>query len=345
MIGLVSTEQWENIGDLLRVQFHVPMDQSVRPYKGLGPAVVEIAMSTAQFFAHKRSVSFAKGLTPHIENIIPFYIKEAYQVQSLDPSLLIKLSAKDSNLKKEAQSELEAWIQSLKKDTLFVVAAEDHPITGEIYDLHDLERLLSDKKIFLIRLSHANHTNQSLGEVSAYSVRICSFGSDLALAIFGSKFKSIGLVSQLMPWSFPDIENKISRFSLAVQDQQRISNFKTNLKENFYSLKSDQSLGDRLVLHFQGVSADRLIDILSQSVELQKESGLSSAEICKYLWTPNACFNGTFQNESKWWYQGPSAEQQKEMLVVYGDLLKIDQLPRIIVDVVNWIKSEQTWTY
>jgi hypothetical protein len=345
VVSLSSVEVWENLGDQLKSELSLSIDQSVRPYKGLGAALVEVALGTAQFFAHKRALVFAKGFSPNIENLIPFYIKEAYQVQPIDPALILRFSSKNKTIVEQARNELESWGQSLKKDTLFVVATEDHPITGELYNLDEIENYLNNKKIFFIRLSHFSHHLKAKADIPAYSVKICAYGTDLALAIFGAKTKAIGLVSHLMPWTNSEVEHKFKNYSVAQVDESKILAIESQLKDFCYPFKSELRSFDRLVLQFPQISGDRMIQVLSESLELQKESGLSSLEIKKRLWSPNVCYLKTYQSESKWWHQGPTAQQQKEMLVLSSDLLKLNELPRILREAAAWIRSEQSWKF
>lgn len=340
-LGLYSTEKWESLGDRLRSDFQLQPTESVRPYKGLGPSAFEISLSLAQFFAHKRAIGFCKGFSPWIDELHPYFIKEAYQIQNLDPSHFLKMA--DRGEGDQTSSLVQDWVQSLKKDTLFVVACEDHPITGEVYDLSALDQQLNDKKIFFIRLSSrpAGKGPVRLGE---YSIRLFSYGSDLALGFFGSKCKALGIFSNKMFWSDDDLNS--SKLYMSPSEQvDDVDRFEKELSQFRFQFQISSRLKDRLVLIFPEVSADRMMKSLSQNLELQKELGFNSSDIQNQLWSANSCFQDSHLVEWKWWFQGPSVSQRRDLLLIGTELLKSKKLVALLQSTYQSLKAEQTWSY
>src|SRR5437868_6339989 len=141
-LALVPLEEWEKLNDQLKIQFSLPAENSVKIYKGMAHAVFETAQGTAQFLSHKRSLGVVKGQTPYFDSLLPYFYKEVFGVQAI------------SHL---ALTDPEVWVNSLKKDTIFVLLAEDHPVTGELYNYDRLDELLNEKKIFSFRISHFRH--------------------------------------------------------------------------------------------------------------------------------------------------------------------------------------------
>ncbi|HEY8270180.1 MAG TPA: hypothetical protein VIG33_04780, partial [Pseudobdellovibrionaceae bacterium] len=141
-LALIPLEEWERLNDQLKIDFSLPAGNSARIYKGMAHAVFETAQGTAQFFSHKRSLGVVKGQTSYFDSLLPYFYKEVFSVQAMSHLAVV---------------DPEVWVNSLKKDTSFVLFSEDHPVTGELYDYDHLDELLNEKKIFAFRISHFRH--------------------------------------------------------------------------------------------------------------------------------------------------------------------------------------------
>lgn len=122
-IDFISPESWQSLCDHLSELVKISKKNSLRVYNSSYSALYEVVVGTAQFMSHKRSVAAIKGMSPHIPKLLPYFFKETYAVQLANLSQVI--SPKE-------------WVDALKKDTLFVVFAEDHPITGEFLNSKSL---------------------------------------------------------------------------------------------------------------------------------------------------------------------------------------------------------------
>ena len=115
-LDLFPLETWETLNSTIKTAWNVPEDVSVRTFSNLPTAVYEVAQGTAQFLSHKRSLAVIKGQSFVFQPLLPYFYKEAYQIQILGHQSL---------------PDVKIWVEALKKDTLFVVFCEDHPVTGE----------------------------------------------------------------------------------------------------------------------------------------------------------------------------------------------------------------------
>ena len=219
-IDLIAAEAWEDLGDELKKTFDAELfltesPVQLRSFKSAGHAAFEVSQTLGLIYSHKRSIAHIKGLSPTFEFLIPQYLKEALQVQAVEWSQL---------------TDPQAWCDGLKKDTNFVLMAEDHPITGEIFETELIDKILNEKKIFSIRVSHAKHL-QSCEEVRGGSARILSFGQELAVTVFGSRFKPQSFTAAQMGWDKMAVIQKIQATRKRVFDKNSIISFEEGFSD------------------------------------------------------------------------------------------------------------------
>ena len=307
-IDLIATEAWEDLGDELKKTFSGALYLSdanvqLRSYKGAGHAAFEASQALNLIFSHKRSVAYVKGLSPTFEFLIPQYLKEALQVQSQPWD----------NLK-----DPRAWCESLKKDTNFVLMAEDHPVTGEVFETENLDKILNEKKIFSIRVSHARHF-QVCEEVRPASARILSYGQDLAVSVLGSRFKAQSFTAAQMGWDKTQVIHKIQRKRKRIFDQNLVETFENSFPDWKYFQSHSEAkrcrLYDRAVLVFPDINGEALVKELSQAMSLSAnsiEDMLATTSQC--AWHDPVSFKG-------WWQPAPTSEQIRGLVVFSAEIL------------------------
>ena len=323
-LALVHLEQWERLNDQLKIQFALPADHSAKIYKGMAHAVFEVAQGTAQFLSHRRSLGVIKGQTPYFDSLLPYFFKEAYGVQAIN-----HLDLKDP----------EAWIAALKKDTSFVLLAEDHPVTGELYDYDRIDELLNEKKIFCFRISHFKHLYEK-NPVRPYSVRICFLNNDCAVAVCGERYKSPPLMAPQMNWNPAQVIQQISRIHTSHQDKMQVEAFEDSfreLAEPWFKSKSTPRLYDRVLLKFTDVSGElmlqRLFDTLNVDPSLYYET----------IDTTNLCRWNHFKTFAGWWEPIPSAEDLSALVVIDSGWIVTKDFAKILKSTYEEIRSEQNW--
>lgn len=299
-ICLLPEEGWNSLNDQV----------GGRVYPGLSAAVYETVVGAAQFLSHKRSLAYVKGQSFVLKPFLPHFYKEAYNVQTTtetDPSELLK------------------WVESLKKDTACAVFFEDHPITGEVFAWKEVDALLNDRKIYSVRVSHNLHRFEK-HEIHPYSMRVCHFDADWAVAFIGEKIKAPPLSVHTLNW-----QNKIwpaKQFAtLPVNDATLVKNFEAQLPSGFHPwLKTQNRIYDRAVIYHDFASGDFLRD------ELLKRLG-SDGQTDVQIETLNLCRWGGGRLLEEWWEPKPSNEQLSRSLVIEARLLKNPSLLAMLAEI------------
>lgn len=325
-IDVVRPESWEELNDQVKSSFGLDARLRVRSFQGIGQAVFEIAQGTAQFMSHKKSIGVILGQTSVFESLLPYYYKETYEVNAL------------SHLK---LTNVKEWVESLKKDTNFVLFSEDHPVTGELYLFADeLDKLLNEKRISSFRVSHAQHFYQAT-EVRPYTVRLCSYAPQAAVAVLGERFRSPSLLAQNMSWDKEE-------FLKAIVDARSVRSVNPPLVEKFekdiasvatpFFKTGSARLFDRAVCVFADASAEAVAEVLF------KKLGLSSEQGWQKLSSTNMCHWSVIKMFRHWWEPAPSQEQLRGMLIVGAELLNTKDFAKLLETSYQEVKAQQSWS-
>lgn len=300
---LVQDDVWEPLNESLKISLGFPEgDYSLRAYQGLGPAIWEIVQGTAQFYSHKRSVSLITGQTPHVAPVLPYLYKDGFQVQA-----------------QSWPSDIKGFVETLKKDTNFVIYSEDHPVTGEVFEVDEFDRLLNEKKIFSLRVSHQNHLYKSI-EILPYTVRICGYNPSAALAFVGSKYKAPATMAPLLAWDAESFSSGIQAvIKKAKEDETLIRNFEKNIPAGFQVLNSAEKRNfDRSLIYSLEASGEALQKNLASQMKItvQKpgwETLIETTHLCRWGGV------GTYQ---AWWDKKPADEVLRGLLILSFEILK-----------------------
>lgn len=323
-LALVPLEEWQRLNDLLKDHFSLPSENSVKIYKGMAHAVFEVAQGTAQFMSHKRSLGVIKGQTPYFDSLLPYFYKEVFGVQTMSH---------------EALSDPEAWVNELKKDTNFVLHAEDHPVTGELYPFDRLDELLNEKKIYSFRISHFRHFYEPL-PLRPYSVRICYFNNDCSFALCGERYRTPPLIAPQMNWVPEATLAMIRGFHASPQDQSLVESFEKSLADiatPWFQPSTTPRLFDRALLKFPEVNGEALLHRLLDRLQV---------EVLRYyetLDTTNLCRWRHFKTFSGWWEPKPLAEDLASLLVIDSGWLVTKDFAKTLKTTYEEIKAEQSW--
>lgn len=322
-LALVPMEEWERLNDQLKIHFNLPSGNSAKIYKGLAHAVFEVAQGTAQFFSHKRSLGVLKGQTPYFESLLPYFYKEVFGVQAVSH---------------QALTAPEAWVNGLKKDTNFVLHAEDHPVTGELYNYDRLDELLYEKKIYSIRISHFRHFYEK-PLLRPYSVRICYLTNDLAVALCGERYRTPPLMAPQMNWNFEECLAQIKNQVVSPQDQGLVESFEQSfspLASPWFAVPAPR-LYDRALLKFPDVSAEALLQRLYRRLQVEP------SKFYETLDTTNLCRWRQMKTFSGWWEPKPSLEDLASLLVIDSGWLVTKDFAKALKTSYEEIKAEQSW--
>jgi len=322
-LALVPLEEWERLNDQLKIHFEVASENTVKVYKGMAHAAFEIVQGTAQFLSHKRSFGVVKGQTPYFESLLPYFYKEVYGVQPV------------SHL---ALTDPEAWVNSLKKDTIFVLLAEDNPVTGELYNYDRLDEILNEKKIFSFRISHFRHLYEK-ADLRPYSVRICYLNNDLAVAVCGERYKTPALIAPQMNWSPSQVLKEIQKIHVSPQDQKLVESFEKSFAEiatPWFAVPTPR-LFDRVLLKFPEVSGEALLQRLFDHLQVDPSKYYETLD------TTNLCRWNQMKTFANWWEPKPTTEDLASLLVIDSGWLVTKDFAKILKTTYEEIKAEQSW--
>lgn len=307
MIIYHRASSWNLFNSSLKTDLQLPDDQQCRLYSDLSLALLEIVQGTTQFMAHKRSLMLAKGASFAHEFMLAQIYREGLNVQWM-----------------ESHQGLDATADAaLKTDTSLCLHYEDHPITGELYSWTEVDKLMNDKKIFSIRVSHFNHEKEHQQPLLPYSVRLCVLPNGMVLAILGNKFK--------VPVVF---SNTLRRPSSQVVHDQFRKNFHIDEKAVIEFEKKMSGLGaevwkysgqrrfDRSVMCFRKINADLL----------QRHLAQVDKKYTEHVFTLVDCGHDFSKPLWNWWHEGPDFEQQRGLLILSAECLSwtktFDELKR-----------------
>ncbi len=325
---LFIPEEWERLNDQFRTHLKVPNDQLVKFYRGLGHAIYEMSMGTSQFYSHKRSVGFVKGNSPYFEFLIPNYLREAYQIQSMDLNSL-----------QQHHASWTEWANTLKKDTVFVIASEDHPVTGELQDLEELDVILNEKKIFFLRISHSSHLFQPI-ELKPYTVRICSLSRELSFVLMGAKFKVPPVMAQVMNWSTKETQSSLRNLQNKKEFPKEIQKFEGEMTEFSYPWSNAKRIYDRSLLVFPGVTGDLMTHALSKALGFSASTSLSLN-----LWSTHLCQWNSVKMFKNWWKLSPPDDVLRDLLIMSPDVIQRNGFAEVARKTYEELKSSQTWKF
>ncbi len=304
-MDLNSYEVWESLNERIAEEIQASDDVFVRCYRGLGQAVFELAQGTAQFYSHKRSIALVNRGTPHFNSFLPYFYKEGYQVQ---------LAPETGSLKE--------WAETLNKDTCLVLMAEDHAMTGEIYETSELEAVLNQKKIYCLKVSHHNHLYRPQ-VIQPYSVRICSYDPVTVVAQIGIRLRAPAVMAASMDWDAEKFSQAVSQARQGRENQELIEKFEKNLPQGFQALLQTSSRNfDRALIYTEMAAGEALQQFLATALNLQlKKPGWENR-----LETSHLCRWGGTKNYDEWWNPRPAESILRGLLILSTEVLEHPEL-------------------
>jgi hypothetical protein len=309
-IDLQAFEVWESLNGAVADILAKPPGHILRCYPGLGLGLFELAVGTAHFYSHKKSVGLVEGATPYFQAVLPYLYREGFQVQVAP-----------------GHNDWKGWVESLSKDTGFVMVCEDHAVTGEIYDIDELDRSLNERKIFCLRVSHHTHFSTT-SDLRPYSARLCSFDPITSVAFLGSKWKSPPLAVSLMSWEPHQFLSRLQRVKSAyAEDRSLVQNFERNLPEGFSALLQTSSrCFDRALIYSESTNGEALLQFLSSALG----QGLSSPGLEARIETTSLCRWGGTKSYDLWWKPRPAESILRGLLILDAEVLKHSQIKALL---------------
>lgn len=318
---LQPTENWDRLNEAYRQLAGYKQENSVKCYGNLYLAVDEITRQLASFLAHKRAFTWMKGMSPLFDGSLPYFLREGFQVQGVDWKVL-----------EQEMKDPQAWVQALPPNTLFVLVFEDHAVTGKKIDNSVVEKLLADKKIYMIRVSHWGLPGRET-EISPYTIWIgpAQPGSSAhGLVVCGSRFRAPENSAPFGPWS----STAKAELSALKENKELVSKIESEFGSDCWFSPSDHRRYDRIVLCCQDLAGDRVIHRLEQ-----KWGPLSRRQ----LHTTHTCAWNSIKIFRNWWTPEPSPEQLRGLLVFSLDLALRADFVSQLKQTLQELRTESVW--
>lgn len=320
-IDLVPTEEWEQRAEELKNLVKVGDGESLRLHLGIGPGMFEIALSLAQVFSHRRALGWVKGNSPAFDHVAPWFLKEAYAVQSTTWSEL------------SHPEQITAWVQGLKKETSFVLFSEDHPITGALANFDELDRQLNERKIFVLRVSHRAHLFQS-PTIRPYSLRLSSFGDRCALSHSGQRIRLSPAFADRVRWTGEHIAELAENLKHPPQENKMaVENFEASFPRARLFSPNQSRIYDRATIAFDDVSSESL------AYQLCREKGVSVNDVG----TANLCEWSSSRLLKGWWENSPSENQLRGLMVFSSEACGRKDFAKVVRETYEDLQKQQVW--
>jgi hypothetical protein len=322
-IDLLPTEAWDRLNDDVAAAWGREEGQSLRVHAGLGVGIFETALGLAQIFSHRRAIGIVKGNSPAFDHVLPWFLKETYQIQS----------AKIEEL--QTPEAIQTWVASLKKETALVLFAEDHPVTGETWNWDLADQALNDAKIFSIRASHSSFLSIK-DPVRPYSARVCSLSENIAVVLLGARMKIPPMVSHRLSWNASDVKGALASRRSEIFDQKAVLDLENQLAQFRFFKDGTSRIFDRAVFSFPDVGGDALLAELTKrwGPAAQAPSEMDTAHLCR--WDSVRLYKG-------WWHQAPTDDQMRGLVTFSPKLLARKDFAKDLISAYEQVKQLQSW--
>lgn len=322
LIPISSREIWDQVNQVVRVKWFLQHEGGVRCYSSQLQALDELALGTSQFLSHKKSVAIFGGSSPSFEMLTPTFLREGRQVLNLQNQELPR-SLPDAKI----------WVESLPKDTSYVLFSEDHVVTAEVYSWEFLDEALNEKRIPSLRVSHHLHRlDHGTLKVNPFSVRICLLDLDHIVALTGARFRTPPGMVAGMNWKMDfaiQVDHLLSGHDFMIAPEL-VKEFEGQFAE-FAFLKTTSRVYDRAVLCFREINSDRMVDHFRSR--------------CGLIASTNHCSWASFRMMNGWWKPSPSHDELRGLLLIPASALNDKGLANDIKNLHDKILREQTWVF
>ncbi|OQW46312.1 MAG: hypothetical protein A4S09_16495 [Proteobacteria bacterium SG_bin7] len=227
LIPFQNVDQWDERNNQIHTSLKLPETTSVKVHPGITGSLREVLLGITQMFPHKMTIVFQAKTAHYIEEAMKSFSRQGYKTVALDGT-------------------------EPPKDTLAVVLANDHPVTGEVYNHTLTTHGFSEKKIFVIRLSHNEHFYRDLNKtVNPFEVAIYNINEKNAVSISGERAKFAAYFSPYLSWN----ETISLPFNTKKEKKNEIKDFESQLPwgANLFFPKEVHRLYDRSIIYWNDI--------------------------------------------------------------------------------------------
>jgi hypothetical protein len=309
LIHLKQNDTWEQINSSIKKRLEITDPKvAVHTFQNIGQALFDFLLGLRQFIPHKKTVVIIEGGDPYLHLLTAPLLRESYQVITLKP---------------HAVNANPNWFNEITaKDILCVVTSRDHAFTGELWIDDSNIKLLADKKIPLLEISHSLHFNYNFQDEVVnrpFLLQIQDYEC-LSIGIIGSRTKIYPQSSSLCHWNFNETMSQFDRSrkrftpslqTMTLQNQKAILEFEAKVlppATPYFSAKQLNRIFDRALICLNKVTGDHFINKIKTDLNDTNEPGLVA--------TPHLCQWGGFGSFSWWGNEGLSPEKQMTLVAI-----------------------------
>lgn len=252
LIPFQNIDQWEERNNEIHAALTLPETTSVKLHPGLIASLREILLGVSQMFPHKMTIAFQAKTAHYIEDAMKSFSRQGYKTIALDGN-------------------------EPPKDTLAVVLLNDHPVTGELFNNTITTHGFSEKKIFVIRLSHNEHFYRELNKtLNPYEIAIYNIDEKRAISISGERAKFTAYFSPYLSWT----EKIDLPFYTKKEKENEIREFENHPPSGATAYFSNEvhRLYDRSIVYWNNIDGFAIVS------ELEKDLGpnFETLSICRW---------------------------------------------------------------
>ena len=203
-------------------------------------------------------------------------------------------------------------------DVLAVVASQDLPLLGTMYDWGAERQLVAEYKTCFVQLSHCQHYCSGLEQkINTFEAYLYGFSGGMTLGAFGRRLRIDAPVAESMNWEKGQVLVEIDKFSSRSESRDKVIEFESqNLGGCRPALQMERRLYDRAVVYWKDMDGLAFVNQLAK--ELNKNEG-SGTELL--LETTSLIRWGGLKTMDWLNSLGYSLEQIRGMVVVDASLL------------------------
>lgn len=300
LIPFQNIDQWEEKNNEIHAALNLPETISVKNHSGIIASLREVLLGVSQMFPHKMTIAFQSKTAHYIDDAMKSFSRQGYKTIALDGA-------------------------EPPKDTLAVVLANDHPVTGELYNHTITTHGFSEKKIFVIRLSHNEHFYRELNKsLSPYEIAIYNIDDKNAISISGERAKFSAYFSPYLSWN----EKTRLPFNSKKEKETEIKDFENHLPNHahlFFS-KDAPRLYDRSIIYWNDIDGFALINEMEKNLE-----NLDTLSICR--WGNSLVFRPYIRPDI-------SDEAFRGSIIISGDIVSKDLREKLNLAVEKILKTQ-----
>lgn len=260
-----------------------PIDSkwSVRLSPSVSHAIAEVVRGLVKLYPHKQQAALRTGQSP--------FTFQFTETVARDGLKMVEFTDLDSD---------DEILGIVNEDILFVILAEDHPLTARLYPIETLIKKLTDKKIFTIVLKHNSHlSTKQTAEANPYVIEIRDH-IHYAAVLLGSRSKKMDPLVLSVDMTFYDVTADTIE-----EDQSLVESFETWVSQqknlHLYFSSSHMRMWDRSIIGYNG-NIEPIYQALLSFIKNGKvitTSACTTSHPFNFNWWRDALFTNETQNQ------------------------------------------------